>query len=157
MAENSQFYYPHVIAGKTGFTTQAKNCLVCVSEKDGLSLISVVLHAETTEDGRSARYLDTINLLEYGNNNFQSHAVLSEIEEPKSSSISDTTNSNESSETLLKPLENTSEASTIDFRWLGYIFILLVFLRLLIAYFKKHIIIYRSEKLKKRARKYLNP
>lgn len=157
MAENSQFYYPHVIAGKTGFTTQAKNCLVCVSEKDGLSLISVVLHAETTEDGRSARYLDTINLLEYGNNNFQSHAVLSEIEEQKSSSISDTTNSNESSETLLKPLENTSEASTIDFRWLGYIFILLVFLRLLIAYFKKHIIIYRSEKLKKRARKYLNP
>lgn len=76
MHSDSPYYYPYAIAGKTGFTTQAKNCLICVSQKDGLELISVVLHAESTEDGKSARYQDTLTLLEYGNNNYTSHTIL---------------------------------------------------------------------------------
>lgn len=76
LKSENNFYYPYAIGIKTGFTTQAKNCLVSASNKDGLELISVVLHAEATEDGRSARYLDTINLLEYGNTNYKSCTIL---------------------------------------------------------------------------------
>ena len=39
----SNYYYEYAIAGKTGYTTEAKNCLVSVSNKDDFELISVVL------------------------------------------------------------------------------------------------------------------
>ncbi len=151
MAETSQFYYPYAIAGKTGFTTQAKNCLICMSQKDGLELISVVLHAETTEDGRSARYLDTINLLEYGNNNFASYAVPEKNEEIAPN------NSTEESKTDVVGTKNSSEPSSFRFTVFIYILMGLVGIRLLIAFLNRHIVVYRAKKLKKRARKYLNP
>ena len=69
MQPNSRYYYPYCNGIKTGFTTPAKNCLISSSNKDGFELISVVLHAESTEDGSSARYIDTINLFEYGYKN----------------------------------------------------------------------------------------
>ncbi len=150
MAENSPFYYPYAIAGKTGFTTQAKNCLICMSKKDDLELISVVLHAETTPDGRSARYLDTITLLEYGNQHYQSTVIPAKNELPSEPNIQETI-----SEPI--PLENNTETSTIHFMPIISIFLALFFLRLCIYFIRKHIIFYRSEKLKKRARKYLNP
>ena len=151
MAEGSQFYYPYAIAGKTGFTTQAKNCLICMSQKDGLELISVVLHAETTEDGRSARYLDTISLLEYGNNNFTSYAVPEKNEEIAPN------NSAEEPKADVVVTENSPEPSSFRFTVFIAILIGLVMIRLLIVFLKKHIVIYRAKKLKKRARKYLNP
>ena len=70
MQKNSKYYYPYCNGIKTGFTTPAKNCLISSSNKDGFELISVVLHAELTEDGASARYVDTINLFEYGYENY---------------------------------------------------------------------------------------
>lgn len=51
---------------KTGFTTPAKNCLIASTDKDGLKFLTVVLGAGQTNDGLSQRYLDTINLFEYG-------------------------------------------------------------------------------------------
>ena len=62
MDSTSRYYYPYCTGLKSGFTTPAKNCLVATSNKNGFELISVILHAETTEEGLSARYLDTINL-----------------------------------------------------------------------------------------------
>lgn len=70
LIEGNRYYYPYAIGVKTGFTTPAKNCLISASNKNGFETIAVVLHAETTEDGLSARYLDTINLFEYGYNNY---------------------------------------------------------------------------------------
>ena len=151
MQENSQFYYPYAIAGKTGFTTQAKNCLICMSQKDGLELISVVLHAESTEDGRSARYLDTITLLDYGNTHFQSYAL---PEEPQNLG-SDNFLEENPSEIISSP--NISETPKLDFSLLIYLLIGLVILRLLFLFLKKRIIFCRAEKLKRRAKKYLNP
>lgn len=71
LIEGNRYYYPYAIGIKTGFTTPAKNCLISASNKDGFETIAVVLHAETTEDGLSARYLDTINLFEYGYSNYK--------------------------------------------------------------------------------------
>lgn len=89
LIEGHNFYYPYAIGVKTGFTTQSKNCLIAASSKDGLELISIVLHAESTEDGRSARYLDTINLLEYGNQEYHSYSVLEEGQTVDTINISD--------------------------------------------------------------------
>lgn len=76
----SKYYYPYCIGGKTGYTTPAKNCLISVSDKNGFELISVVLHAETTENLLSARYMDTINLFEYGYNNYNENEILEEYD-----------------------------------------------------------------------------
>ena len=155
MAQDSPFYYPYAIAGKTGFTTQAKNCLICISKKEDLELISVVLHAETTEDGRSARYLDTIALLEYGNNQFCTSNV-SELYQ--NIDIINATESNTTSEEQNTASQDVSKSSlSFDYKLFIYLLLGFTLLRLLLVFIKKHIIVYRTKKLKKRARKYLNP
>ena len=67
----SKYYYANAIGIKTGFTTQAKNCLIAASKKDNMELITVELGAEATTDGRSGRYVDTINLFNYGFDNYK--------------------------------------------------------------------------------------
>ena len=79
LADN-RYYYPYCNGIKTGFTTPAKNCLISSSNKDGFETIAVVLHAESTEEGLSARYLDTINLFEYGYNNYNLDDILEEYD-----------------------------------------------------------------------------
>ena len=72
----SKYYYENAIGIKTGFTSQAKNCLIAGSKKDNTELITVVLGAEATEDGRSGRYVDTINLFDYGFANYKTYKIL---------------------------------------------------------------------------------
>lgn len=78
LISGNKYYYPYAIGIKAGFTTPAKNCLISGSNKNGFETIAVVLHAETTEDGLSARYVDTINLFEYGYNNYDLKEILKE-------------------------------------------------------------------------------
>lgn len=55
--------YPYATGIKTGTTRAAGQCLIASAEKDGLELIAVVL-------GSKGRYVDVINLFEYGFNNW---------------------------------------------------------------------------------------
>lgn len=80
LISDNRYYYPYCNGIKTGFTTPAKNCLISSSNKDGFETIAVVLHAESTEEGLSARYLDTINLFEYGYNNYNLDDILEEYD-----------------------------------------------------------------------------
>ena len=73
---DSPNYYKYAIAGKTGFTTPAKNCLVTCANKNGFELVAVILHAEGKVDGVSARYSDTKKLLDYGYENYDIVKVL---------------------------------------------------------------------------------
>lgn len=70
LQKGNQYYYPYCTGGKTGFTTPAKNCFIATSNKEGFELVSVILHAELTDDEKSARYVDTINLFNYGYDNY---------------------------------------------------------------------------------------
>lgn len=81
MIKDNKYYYEYCTGIKTGFTTPAKNCLISSSNKYGFELITVILHAETTAEGLSARYLDTINLFEYGYENFSKDEILAEYKE----------------------------------------------------------------------------
>lgn len=64
------YYYKYAIGIKTGYTSQAKNCLISASNKDGFELLAIVLGATQTNDGLSARYVDSKNLYEYGYSNY---------------------------------------------------------------------------------------
>jgi len=65
----SDYYYEYAIGTKTGYTSQAKRCLIATSLKDNLELITVTLGAQSTLD--DTRYQDTINLFEYGFSNYK--------------------------------------------------------------------------------------
>lgn len=99
----NRYYYPYAIGIKTGFTTPAKNCLISASNKNGFETIAVVLHAETTEEGLSARYLDTINLFEYGYANYSLDDILKEY--PESTLEASTTIADEISEIKQESIE----------------------------------------------------
>lgn len=83
------YYYKNATGIKTGYTSQAKNCLIAGSLRDNLEFISVILDAGFTNSGLSIRYLDTISLLNYGYDNFtltkikEANNVVDTIEIPK--------------------------------------------------------------------------
>ena len=56
----TKYLKDYCLGGKTGYTQAARNTLVTYAEQDGMTLICVVLSAET-----GYHYLDTISLLEY--------------------------------------------------------------------------------------------
>lgn len=66
----SNYFYEYAIAGKTGYTTEAKNCLVSVANKNGLELISVILSVGIYSDNTSAKFVETKLLFEYGFENY---------------------------------------------------------------------------------------
>jgi D-alanyl-D-alanine carboxypeptidase (penicillin-binding protein 5/6) len=57
-------YYPHAIGIKTGWTSNIGHCLVAAAEKEGRTMISVVIGASSN----SARFEESIALLEAGFN-----------------------------------------------------------------------------------------
>lgn len=65
LLKGQEYAYEYFVAGKTGYTDNARSCLVTCAEKDGLRLICVVLH-----DYSPAQYQDTIALFDYGFANF---------------------------------------------------------------------------------------
>lgn len=70
---SSKYYYEYSIGTKTGYTSQAKRCLIATSLKDNLELITVTLGAESSIPDR--RYEDTINLFEYGYSNYKTQRI----------------------------------------------------------------------------------
>lgn len=64
---DTDYYTSWCTGGKTGFTQMAWNTLVTYGERDGKRLVCVLLHG----NGADQNYLETIDLLNYGFNNFQ--------------------------------------------------------------------------------------
>lgn len=60
-----------VLAGKTGYTDEAGQCLLTIAERDGLTLVSVVLGSQGTN-----MWSDTTTLLQYGFNNYVRRVVI---------------------------------------------------------------------------------
>ena len=66
----TNYYYQYATGAKTGYTDAAKSCIVATATKDDISLIAVVLHDSSTEDGLSQRPIDCKTLFEFGFNNY---------------------------------------------------------------------------------------
>ena len=71
---SSAYYYPGCIGVKTGYTSEAKNCLISACNKNGLQLIAVVLGSGSV-NGKSARYLDSKTLYDYGYSNYSMKTI----------------------------------------------------------------------------------
>lgn len=70
------YYYKYATGIKTGFTTPAGNCLIASANKGDLELLTVVLGAGQNKQGLSERYIDTINLFEYGYDTYSLKEVI---------------------------------------------------------------------------------
>jgi D-alanyl-D-alanine carboxypeptidase (penicillin-binding protein 5/6) len=71
--KKSSYYYEYAIGVKTGYTSQAKRCLIAASKKDNLELITVTLGSQPTNT--DTRYTDTINLFNYGFSNYKNEKI----------------------------------------------------------------------------------
>ena len=86
----NEYYYQYVFSGKTGFTSQAKHCLVTAAYNNNLELICVVLGG-TVVNGVPTRFSESKALYEYGFNNFSLKnianpgEIITEIEIPNGS------------------------------------------------------------------------
>jgi len=67
LVSGSNYYYPYLTVGKTGYTSQAKGCLVSAAYKNDLELICVVLGCNTSSPNR---FTDSKTLYEYAYNNY---------------------------------------------------------------------------------------
>ena len=86
------YYYEYATGIKTGYTDAAKSCIVASAKKNDIEYIVVILGAQTTENGLSARYLDCKNLFNYAFENYtvetihEAGSVLKTTNIPKASS-----------------------------------------------------------------------
>ncbi|ACM60355.1 D-alanyl-D-alanine carboxypeptidase (penicillin-binding protein 5/6) [Caldicellulosiruptor bescii] len=71
LRKNSKYYYPYATGIKTGYTAQAKRCLIASAKKDNIELIAVILSSEDA-------FSDAIKLFNYGFNNFKRVKLFSE-------------------------------------------------------------------------------
>ena len=74
--DGSSNYYKYAIGIKTGYTTDAGECLVAESSRDGLDFIAVIMDAGSPSVGN--RFKDAIKLFDYAYENY----TLTKIKEP---------------------------------------------------------------------------
>ena len=74
-SDNRNYYYEYTTGGKTGYTKEAKNCLVASASKNGFNLIAVVLGGTQSDAGISYRFTDTKNLFEHGFRNLSKETI----------------------------------------------------------------------------------
>jgi len=73
-----EYYFEYATGIKTGYTTQAANCLISSASKDGVDLIAVVLGGNNIPVGKSAVYTDTLNLFQFGFDNYYNNILIKE-------------------------------------------------------------------------------
>ena len=78
LRDDSEYYQSWCTGGKTGYTDAAWNTLVTFGEKNGLSLVCVVLQ----ENGAGRSYLETTELMNYGFDNFKHRTIGIEVNSP---------------------------------------------------------------------------
>lgn len=99
MLYDEEFKYEGCVGGKTGFTDQALNTLVTYAERDGMTLVSVILKL----NGSYKTFQESALLLDYGFNNFEKKTFSNQTTDTTFDSIIKT-----------NPAENIDIASSLD-------------------------------------------
>lgn len=87
MLYDTKFEYEYCIGGKTGYTSKAGNTLVTFAQKDGVTLVCVVMRANGPTSPKN-EYTDTTSLFEWGFENFTQYNIDAEEISPEESSAS---------------------------------------------------------------------
>lgn len=74
----SKFYSDYCIGGKTGYTGEAKNCVVEYAKKDGIELVAIVMGERAKVKGQ--KFLDAKEMFEYVFKNYESKQVTKQNE-----------------------------------------------------------------------------
>ena len=98
--KSSDYYYEYAIGTKTGYTSQAKRCLIATAKKNNLELITVILGTQSTIP--DTRYLDTINLFEYGFDNYTTKQIANKNTPIKEIVVENATKETENLSLLIK-------------------------------------------------------
>lgn len=96
----TNYYYQYATGAKTGYTDAAKSCIVATATKDDVSLIAVVLHDSTTDQGLSQRAIDCKTLFEYGFNNYSVKQIASKDSVAEQISVKNASSDTESLDLL---------------------------------------------------------
>ena len=109
---NYKNYYEYITAGKTGTTTQAKQCLVTSAFRDDLELICVIL-------GSEKRFVDAKNLYEYTYSNYSIKNIVNEKDSVTSIEVEGATSETKNldllvNETIPVLINNSTSISEIE-------------------------------------------
>lgn len=78
LLRKGDYHMPEVKGIKTGYTSQAGNCLISFASKNGVDIISVVLGGKVLPNSKSEVYEDSTTLLKYGLQSYSNQTILSE-------------------------------------------------------------------------------
>lgn len=97
----SSSYYEYAIGIKTGYTSQAKECLISSAVKDNMTLYAVILGDTKSSSGYSYRYSDAKKLFDFGFNNYLFRTIKSKDSIAKTIDITGATSDTKSLDLLL--------------------------------------------------------
>lgn len=112
---SSKYYLENCIGIKTGYTSEAKNCLISACNKDNLELICVVLGSSDEGNNKITRFTDSKKLYNFGYSNFSIKTIANKYDKIDSIQISNGTKDTRNLELILandvNALVNNSESN----------------------------------------------
>lgn len=106
----TKYYCDYCIGGKTGYTTEAQNCVVEYAEKDGVELIAVVMGENASVKGK--KFLSAKTMFEYVFKNYENKQVATENEKYETIKINNGTKETRNLDVLYK--ENVNILKELD-------------------------------------------
>jgi len=96
----SKYYSDYCIGGKTGYTDEAKNCVIEYAQKDGIELISIVMGENAKVKGQ--KFLDAKEMFEYVFKNYENQKVAIENNKYKTVKVNNATKETKNLDVLYK-------------------------------------------------------
>ena len=70
-----KYYYKYATGIKTGFTDDARDCVVASAKKDGIEYIAVILYAGYTESWLKEKFVDSVTLFNFAFSNYTTKSL----------------------------------------------------------------------------------
>lgn len=110
--ELSKYYCDYCIGGKTGYTGDAKNCVVEFSQKDGINLIAIVMGEDASIKGK--KFLDAKKMMDYVYKNYENKNIAKANDVYETIKISNATKETKDLEVVYKDDIHILESKEIE-------------------------------------------
>lgn len=71
----TKYYYKYATGIKTGFTDDARDCVVASAKKDGIEYIAVILYAGYTDTWLKEKFIDCVTLFDFAFGNYTTKSL----------------------------------------------------------------------------------
>lgn len=110
--ELTRYYCDYCIGGKTGYTGDAKNCVVEFAQKNGMNFIAIVMGEDSKIKGQ--KFLDAKEMFNYAFENYESKVIAKADNEYETLRISNATKETKKLKVLYKENVNIVEAKSVE-------------------------------------------